>query len=140
MPRELLAMSLREAEHSEPAVRGAALLHIARVLNAFDHAEAERVMERGLALVDDLPEPDREVVLAQAVSLVGTVSPKRALQLARSVSYDVPGSVMQKALSDMMSHGHVEEAVEYLSAPDVNGEYPFDVAYQAIGRSKDDAT
>jgi hypothetical protein len=70
MPRELLSASLAEAERSEPAVRAAALLHIARVLNAFDHADAERVVARALALVGELPEPDREVVLAQAVPLV----------------------------------------------------------------------
>src|SRR5437762_1603930 len=118
MPRELLSASLDEANHSAPAVRAAALLHIARVVNAFDHAEAERVMERGLALANDLPEPDREVVLTQAVSLAATISPKRALQLAPTLSYHMPDNVMRKALFDMMSHGHVEEAVDYLSAPD----------------------
>ena len=139
MPRELLSASLQEAEHSEPPVRAAALLHIARVVNVFDHGEAERVVERALAPANDLPEPDREVVLAQAVSLVATVSPKRALELAPSVAADdMPGSVMQKALFDMMSHGHVAEAVDYLSAPNVSGDYPFDAALQAIGRSKDD--
>ena len=139
MARELLSASLQEAELSEPAVRAAALLHIARVVNVFDHADAERVVERALALATALPEPDREVVLAQAVSLVATVSPKRALQMAPSISYDMPGGVMQKALFDMMSHGHVAEAVDYLSAPTVSGEYPFDAALQAIGRSSDDA-
>jgi uncharacterized protein (TIGR03435 family) len=140
MPQELLSASLQEAEHSEPAVRAAALLHIARVMSAFDHAQAEGVVERALALASDLPEPDREVLLAQAVSLVATVSPKRALELAPSVSADdMPGSVMQKALFDMMSHGHVAEAIDYLSAPNVNGEYPFDAALQAMGRSNDDA-
>jgi hypothetical protein len=100
MVRELLSASLHEAEHSEPAVRAAALLHTARVVSAFDHAEAERVVERALALATALPEPDREVILAQAVSLVGTVSPKRALELAPSVSADdMPGGVIQKACS-----------------------------------------
>jgi hypothetical protein len=39
MPPELLA-ALRQAERSEPSVRGAALLRIARVLTKFDQAEA----------------------------------------------------------------------------------------------------
>ena len=137
---DLLSASLDEAETSNPTVRAAALFHIARVLNAFDHAEAERVVERALTLASDLPEPEREVVLAQAVPLVATVSPKRALQLAPSVSYDMPGGVVQQALFDMMSHGHVAEAIEYLSFPNLSGEYPFDAALQAIGRSNDDAT
>jgi hypothetical protein len=94
MPRELLSASLQEAEHSEPAVKAAALFHIARALNVFDHAEAERVMERALAIATALPEPDRELILAQAVSFVATVSPKRGLQLLPSVSYDMPGSIV----------------------------------------------
>ena len=140
MPEELLSASLQEAERSDPAVRAAALLHIARVTNAFDQVRAETLVERALVLVQALPDPDREVVLAQAVSLVATVSPKRALQLAPSISYDMPGGVMQKALFDMMSHGHVAEAIDYLTAPNVSGEYPFDAARQAIGRSSDDVT
>ena len=63
MPRQLLSDALEQAERSEPVVRAAALLHIARVLNAFDHAEAERVLERGIALAGELSEPDREVIL-----------------------------------------------------------------------------
>jgi hypothetical protein len=63
--RELLSASIEEAERSDPAVRAAALLHIARVMNAVDHAEAERVMERALALATGLSEPDRDVVLAR---------------------------------------------------------------------------
>jgi hypothetical protein len=42
MPRQLLAAALEQAERSDPVVRAAALLHTARVLNASDHAEAER--------------------------------------------------------------------------------------------------
>ena len=70
MPRQLLSGALDQAERSEPAVRAAALLHVARVLNAFDHPEAERVLERGIALANDLAEPDREVILGEAVSLI----------------------------------------------------------------------
>jgi uncharacterized protein (TIGR03435 family) len=140
MPRELLSACLQEAEHLEPAVQAAALLHIARVMNVIDHAEAERIVERALTIANALAEPDREVLLAQAVSLVATVSPQRALQLAPSVSYDMPGGAVQKALFDMMSHGHVAEAVDYLTGPHSSGEYPFDAARQAIGRSNDEAT
>ncbi len=61
MPRQLLSDALEQAERSEPVVRAAALLHIARVLNAFDHAEAERVLDRGIALAADLAEPDEEL-------------------------------------------------------------------------------
>jgi hypothetical protein len=74
------------------------------------------------------------------VSLVATVSPKRALELLPSVPRDMSDNVVRKALSDMMSHGRVDEAVEYLSAPNASIEYPFDVALQGIGRSNNDTT
>ena len=139
MPRQLLSGALEQAERSEPVVRAAALLHIARVLNAFDHAEAERVLERGIALAKDLAEPDREVILGQAVSLAATVSPDSAIRLAPSIR-EMPGGSMSKALFDMLSHGHVAEAVHYLSGPTSVEGYPFDAALQAMGRSKDEAT
>jgi uncharacterized protein (TIGR03435 family) len=82
MPQQLLSDALEQAERSEPVVRAAALLHIARVLNAFDHAEAERVLDRGIALAGELAEPDREVILCEAVSLADLERiPNRALRL-----------------------------------------------------------
>ena len=140
MAQQLLSGALEQAERSEPVVRAAALLHIARVLNVFDHAEAERVLERGLALAAELTETDREVILDQAVSLAATVSPDRAIRLAPSVRDDMPGGTMSKALFDMISHGHLAEAVQYLSDPVSVEDYPFDAAVQAIGSSKDDET
>jgi uncharacterized protein (TIGR03435 family) len=140
MPQQLLSEALEQAERSEPVVRAAALLHIARVLNAFDHAEAERVLERGLALAEGLAEPDREVILGQAVSLAATVSPDRAIRLAPSVRHGLSGdSPMPKALFDMLSHGYVAEAVRYLSDPASAEDYPFDAARQAMARASDDA-
>jgi uncharacterized protein (TIGR03435 family) len=140
MPQQLLSEALDLAEGSEQVVRAAALLHIARVLNSFDHSEAERVLERGIALAKDLAEPDREVILGQAVSLAATVSPDRAIRLAPSIRDEMPGGLMTKALFDMLSHGHVAEAVHYLSDSASVEDYPFDAARQAMGRSKDEAT
>lgn len=138
MSRELLSAALEQAERAEPDVRAAALFHIARVMNAFDHAEAEREIDEALALTAALPEPDREVLMAQAVPLIATVLPARALALAPTITYNTPRTVLEKALSDMISHGHVAEAIDYLSDPDVAAEYPFDVAQQVIGRATDD--
>src|SRR5436190_16100629 len=140
MPQQLLSEALEQAEGSEPVIRAAALLHIARVLNAFDHAEAERVLDRGIALAESLAEPDREVILGQAVSLAATVSPDRAIRLAPSVRHGLSGdSPMPKALFDMLSHGHVAEAVRYLSDPAWGEDYPFDAARQAMARARDAA-
>jgi uncharacterized protein (TIGR03435 family) len=140
MPQQLLLAALEQAERSEPVVRAAALLHIARVLDAFDHAEAQRLLERGIALAEGLSEPEREVILGQAVSLAATVSPDLAIRLATAVQHDMPAQLMTKALSDMIGHGHLAEAVQYLSDTASVEDYPFDAARQAIDRAKDEAT
>jgi hypothetical protein len=137
----IVSAALAQAERSAPTVKAAALLHIARVVNAFDHAEAERVLERGIAATDVLREPDRSVIMGQAVSLAATVSPERAIGLSRFAgSDDMPGGHLREMLFDMMSHGHVDAAVRYLTSASAADEYPFEAALQAIGRSKNDAT
>src|SRR5206468_9044623 len=104
MPRQLLSDALEQAERSEPVVRAAALLHIARVLNAFDHAEAERVLDRGIALAADLAEPDREVILCEAVSHVESAAlhsdqTRRAQTPARNARCSLPRRGRPIALS-----------------------------------------
>ena len=64
MSRDLLDDALVQAERAEPAVRAAALLRIARVLNTFDQAEALALLDRGIAEAEALAEPDRGVILA----------------------------------------------------------------------------
>jgi uncharacterized protein (TIGR03435 family) len=140
MPRQLLSNALEDAERAEPAVQAAALFHIARVMNAFDHDEAERLMERAITVADRLPEPERTVILAEGVSPVATVSPTRALHLAESIAdAAIPGGVLTKALFDMLSHGRVEEAIAYLAEPTLDKEYPFAAALQAMSRADDAA-
>ena len=137
----IVAAALEQADRSTPAVKAAALLHIARVVNALDHVQAERVLDRGIAAADVLREPDRSVLMGQAVSLAATVSPERAIGLSRFAgSDDIPGGHVTEMLFDMMSHGHVDAAVSYLTSASADDEYPFEAALQAIGRSKNDAT
>jgi hypothetical protein len=57
-----------QADHGDPPVKAAALLHIARVLTTIDLAEAERVLERGLALLSTLTEYEREILMTEAVA------------------------------------------------------------------------
>jgi hypothetical protein len=48
MPDDLLALALEQAERSEPTVRVAALLRIARVESAVDRQYARKTFERAL--------------------------------------------------------------------------------------------
>jgi hypothetical protein len=68
MPQDILSAATEQAEQSDPPVKAAALLCAARVLTAFDQAEAARVLERGIALATALSELDRSTILKGAVS------------------------------------------------------------------------
>ena len=135
----LVAASLEQADRSEPTVKAAALLHLARVVNALDRAKGEQVLTRGLAAAAALREPERSVILGEAVSLAAVVSPARGLDVAPLVADERPYNVMTKALLDMMSHGHEAAAVEYVAHAPAES-FPFDVAQQVLGHAGDEAT
>src|SRR5687768_7139859 len=134
MPRGLLA-AMKQAEESAPSVRTAALLRMARVLAKSDQAEAERLLDRGLALLAELPEEERDAIAPQARCLAACVAPDRAFAL-RAVTSDPLGN--EKFLFDMVSHGHAAAAGEYLSHWSEDGEFPYGAASQAITGAKDD--
>ncbi|MCU1274738.1 MAG: hypothetical protein JWO48_2169 [Bryobacterales bacterium] len=84
MPQEILARALQQAAQSEPPVRAAALLHIARVLAVFDRGGAVRVLDDGLAVATALSGLDRDCILGEAVVLSAAVDPEHALRLVES--------------------------------------------------------
>ena len=132
MPPELLA-AMRQAEQSEPSVRTAALLRIARVLAKADQGEAERLLDRGLALLAELPEEQRAAIAPQAMCLAACVAPDRAFAL-RVTTTDPFGN--EKFLFDMVRHGHVAAAVDYLTQWSEDGEFPYHAASETISYAK----
>jgi hypothetical protein len=54
MLQQLLLSACEQADHSETAVRAAALMHIARVLARSDQAAAEQLLEQGIALAKQI--------------------------------------------------------------------------------------
>lgn len=123
-----------QAEHSEPSVRTAALLRIARVLAKTDQGEAERLLDRGLALLAELPEEERAAIAPQAMSLAACVAPDRAFAL-RATTADPFGN--DKFLFDMVRHGHVAAAVDYLTQWSEDREFPYHAAFETINYTKD---
>src|SRR5262245_66016670 len=140
MPQQLLADALEQASWSAAPVKAAALLHIARVLTAFDQQRAERVLGEGLSALAALPDDERVAMEPQARCLIATVSPRRAFTFVPARRELLPGT--DKFLIDMMRHGHVEEAVEYLRDSNLQpGEaFPYAAALEASGHSPDDRT
>jgi hypothetical protein len=66
MPDELLALALEQAERSEPTVRVAALLRIARVESAVDRQNARKTFERALAETKGITGVDGSFLLARS--------------------------------------------------------------------------
>ena len=136
MPHELLAVML-QAEQSEPSVRAPALLRIARVLARVDQGAAERLLDRGLALLAELPEEERAAIAPQAMCLAACVSPDRAFAL-RATTNDPIGN--EKFLVDMVRHGHVAAAIDYLTQWSEDNEFPYHAAFETISGTKDNDT
>ncbi len=134
MVPELVA-AMHDAEQAEEPVRTAALLRIARVLTKFDQADAESLLDHGLALLAELPDKDRSSMAPQAVCLAACVAPNRAFAL-HAVTDDTLGS--GKFLFDMLRHGHVREAVEYLTRWSGDGQFPYAAASETMSYTKQD--
>jgi hypothetical protein len=134
MHQDLFA-ALRQAEQSKPSVRAAALLRIARVLTITDQVEAERLLDRGLALLAGLPEDERAAITPQAACLAACVAPDRAFALHATTS---DPSENKKLLMDMARHGHANAAIEYLTRWAEEGEFPYMVAGFILSDAKDD--
>ena len=132
---ELLRSALRRAEASDAPVRAAALLRVARVLTKFDQAEAEGLMERGLAIFADLPDEDRAAMAPQVVSLVGCVAPDRAFALRATLTDPF---ARDKFLYDMVAHGHAAAAADYLTRWSEQGGFPYDEALSVLPAVKDE--
>ena len=140
MLEKILSEVRGQVEQSDPPVRAAALLHLARVLTAFDQAEAENVLERGIALTLEIPKPANDALISQAVTLAAAVSPPRALRLMPLVADRWRWCAgMESMIFSMLRHGHMADAISYLSEPPPREHYPFGAATEAMGRSRNNA-
>lgn len=140
MPQDILARAQQQAAQSEPAVRAAALLHIARVLSVFDREGAVRVLDDGLAIATALSGLDRECILSEAVVLSATVNPERALRLVESESsmrfrHHIPERLVQT----LLDYGYIEQAASYLIGAVKDSEYPFVGVSNVIQKCNEEA-
>jgi hypothetical protein len=130
-----LSSALLQTERCAPPDRAAALLRLARLFTTGNHPEAERLLDRGLALVAQLPEHDRRAIAPQAVCLAACVVPDRAFALRGATeSADAP----DKFLIDMARHGYADTAVDYLSGWSEQGAFPYGAATDILRLAKDD--
>jgi hypothetical protein len=142
MPQQLLRAAREEAERSEPPVKAAAFLRIARVLVRFDAPAAELVLQTGIALVEELSGETRSVLIEEAAYLAATVSPKHALSLYSSIrnQHKGGGKPVVRLVNNMATHGHVADAIAYLNDPLPGDRFPLYMVNNYARECRDDAT
>jgi hypothetical protein len=141
MPEDLLSAALEQAEGTDAAVKSAALLHAARVVACTDQAAAVRMLDRGIALAQELPERARTLILGNAICLAAAVSPKRALELYAAHRRPGPFDHAIMALVNVMAtHGHIDTAIAYLNDPLPGDRFPFSFLGNLERECRDDAT
>jgi hypothetical protein len=141
MSQQLLSMACEQAERSEPAVRAAALMHIARVLARSDQAAAEQLLEQGIALAKKIDGDASSPLLSNAISLAAAVSPQHALPLyAEHRSIGAFGGSVVSLVNVMAQHGHIEDAITYLRDPLPGDRFPLHFVNNLEQECRDDET
>jgi hypothetical protein len=141
MSQQLLLAAREQAERSEPAVRAAALMHIARVLARSDQAAAEQLLERAMSLAKELDTNAASLLLGNAVYLAAAVSAKHALRLyADHRRTDPFGGAVIGLVNAMAQHGHVADAIAYLNDPLPGDSFPLHFVNNLARECHDDET
>jgi hypothetical protein len=89
----------------QPAVKGATILHLARVFALFDQPEAESVVEAGIALTHQLPDGTKIILLEEAAFLAASVSPKQASAAHASIrdKHESPDNPVDRLIINMVT-------------------------------------
>jgi len=141
MLQQLLLSACEQADHSETAVRAAALMHIARVLARSDQAAAEQLLEQGIALAKQIDVDATSLLLCNAISLAAAVSAKHALPLYVEHRRNDPfGGAVVSLVNVMAQHGHISDAIAYLSDPLPGDRFPLHFVNNLERECHDDDT
>jgi len=135
VPQELLQEVLRQAGQCAPAIQAAASVHGARVMAKFDKQAAEQLLERGISLVQSLPPDERSLLLEEFPSVVAGADPNRAVALFMSLEKAEWGA--DRLLFAMLAHGHITEAVGYLSNSRFGAAFPYGALTNALADCRD---
>jgi hypothetical protein len=127
MPDDLLAGARAQAERSEPPVRAAALLRIARVETAFDRGQARITFQQALDETRRLSGRDREFLLEQAQLLAAAVAPDLLREIP-SVAREPRQFRSERLGRVMLDHEYGDAAYEYVIRYDEPSTFPFSVA------------
>jgi hypothetical protein len=141
MSEQLLLTAREQAERSEPLIRAAALMHIARVLARSDQIAGEQLLKQGIALAKEVEGDAASLLLRNAISLAAAVSAKHALPLyAEYRRIDPFGGAVVGLVNVMAQHGHIGDAIAYLSDPLPGDRFPLHFVNHLERECHDDET
>jgi len=113
MPEGLLARAREQAERSDPSVRAAALLRIARIETKSDQDKARNTFQQAPEAARRLSNRDGESLVDEARFRAAAVAPDLLSQIpaSRGIHEYLTSSNLCQI---MLNHGHVDEAISYL--------------------------
>jgi len=126
MADDLLARVQEQAERSEPPVRVAALLRIARVQTVFDGDQARHTFQQALDEIRGLSGLGGEFLLEQARLLAAAVAPDLLREIP-SVAREPRQFASERLGRIMLEHEHGDAAYEYVMSYDEPSTFPFGV-------------
>ncbi len=116
-------------------------MHIARVMARTDQAAAEQLLEQGIALAKAVDGDAAHLLLCNAISLAAAVSSKHALPLyAEYRRIDPFGGTVASLVNVMAEHGHIGDAIAYLSDPLPGDRFPLSFVNNLERECPDDET
>jgi hypothetical protein len=134
MPNDLLADAREQAERSDPPVRAAALLRIARVETAFDRIAARGTFERGLDATRRIPGREGEFLLEQARFVAAAVAPELLSGIRGNRSITMSADWLVQI---MIAHGHTDQAISYMMRYS-EAKFPFGMVPVLLQHSADE--
>jgi hypothetical protein len=137
MPDDPLASALEQAERSDPPVRAAARMRIARVQSASDPDQARRTFQTALDEVRKLPSHEREFFLEQAQLFAAAIAPDLISEI--HIRNQTHRPFQSQTLGRiMLEHGHQDAAFEYLIRYDESSTFPFSLVAELMHRIEDE--
>jgi hypothetical protein len=124
MAHDFLARAQAQAERSEPSVRAAALLRIARVQMAFDAGQARRTFDQGLDGIRGLTGYDREFLFEEAQMLAAAVAPGILPEIP-DVTRGPQQFRAERLGRIMLDYGHGDAAYDYVMRHGEPSTFPF---------------
>jgi hypothetical protein len=131
---DLLSRAREQAEQSDPPVRVAALMRVARVQTKLDAGQARITFEQALEDVRRLPRPERDLLLEQARLLAAAVCPEL---LPEPPAAGNPHARFESGelVRIMLDHGHTDAALTFAMGEHLS--FPFGMVGNLIHRLED---